>query len=215
MDAKSHDWTRRNAGSRKRAPGASRDPRKLLKPLQESSTSFNLVPAEEVERNYYVGRRIDAASSNLRVLRATGSLRVTRPSFDDTLPEISKLSEKSQADSTKIVPANSSLNSFAHANMRNQDAPSRLPEKRYLRSKTVTSIDPLAELQEKQLSEHVLNFSEELSADYNDIQGIAILIVLLKNPVSVEMNEVHKTESKDSINPHKDLNRSCMHEVCS
>lgn len=121
---------------------------------------------KEVEGNYYLGRRINAASSKLRVLRATGSLRSSRaPSYDDALSEISKLSEISQADSTKMVPANSSLISFAHANRRNQDAPSRLPEMRYLRSKTVISRDPTAELQENQSSEHdVLNFSGELSA---------------------------------------------------
>lgn len=163
IDAKAHNYTRRYSGSRKQAPGALRDPSKSQKPLQESSTSVNL----EVEGNDNVGRRMNANSLKLRLLRATGSLRSSRPAHDDTLSEISKLSEISQADSTKIVPANSSLSSFAHANRRNQDAPSRSPK--YLRSKTMISMDPPGGLQENQSTEHDdLNFSEELFADYKE-----------------------------------------------
>lgn len=120
---------------------------------------------KEVGGNYYVGRKINADSSNSKVLRATGPLRSSRLCYDDTLSEISELAEISQADSTQTVPANSSLSSFADVNRTKQDAPSGLRKKRYSRSKTMISIDPMAELHENQSSEHdFLNLSEELSA---------------------------------------------------
>ncbi|KAL1824481.1 hypothetical protein ACET3Z_011259 [Daucus carota] len=132
IDAKARDHTR-TAGTRKRALGASRDPRKFRKPLEVSSTS------QEIEGNCHAARSINEDSSDSKVLTATGSQK-------------SGQTEISQADSTQTVHANSSLSRFAQAYRRNQDNPSRMQRKIYSRSKTMIAMDPMAELREFQSS---------------------------------------------------------------
>ncbi|KAL3526553.1 hypothetical protein ACH5RR_011209 [Cinchona calisaya] len=153
IDAKFREEARRKkVGSTVRGSGASRNPRRGRKTVQEPSTFFKVVPTEEVDGNTQVTRRYNGGSSKGK--GTTVSRMSLKPS--DTLSEASQMTEESQGDdSIRSVPIDMPASSnFAWAKRRKQDASRKiLYAHANLRNQKLSTYDPSSVLQVEAIME--------------------------------------------------------------
>ncbi|XP_059642807.1 protein IMPAIRED IN BABA-INDUCED STERILITY 1-like [Cornus florida] len=113
IDAKLREEARRKKpGARVRASGASRNPRRVRKALQEPSTFYNVVPTEEMEGSSQFPHKNNGNSTRPLIKgKAATECRETMKSSYDTVSEASQVTEISQGDSIRSVPVQATTSS--------------------------------------------------------------------------------------------------------
>ncbi|CAI9109759.1 OLC1v1009654C1 [Oldenlandia corymbosa var. corymbosa] len=148
IDAKFREEAKRKkVGSTVRASGATRNPRRSRRSVQEPNSFFKVVPTEELEANIQVARRSNAGGNAiLKGKGATVSRMSLKPS--DTVSEASQMTEQSNDDSIRSVPIDMPTSSnFLWARKRKQDASRKIYSNATSRSHKLTSHDPPSLLQ--------------------------------------------------------------------
>ncbi|KAM7520698.1 hypothetical protein LguiB_019660 [Lonicera macranthoides] len=147
IDAKFREEARRKkASARIQATGTSRNPRKVRKTLQESSSFFKVVPTEEVDANSKVARRNNGGNSHIPRGKGVTEHRGSFKSSYDTVSEASQGTGLSQGTSIQSVPALTASSGFTWAkNRKPSHVSSRLHSQANSRSH-LKGVEPTPEL---------------------------------------------------------------------
>uniref|UniRef100_A0A5B6YNE6 Protein kinase domain-containing protein n=2 Tax=Davidia involucrata TaxID=16924 RepID=A0A5B6YNE6_DAVIN len=198
IDAKLREEVqRRKGGTRARASGSSRNPRRVRKALQEPSTFCKVVPTEEMEASTQFARRNNGGNTHVPKGKGATECRETMKSSYDTVSETSQGTEVSQVDSIRSVPVQVTASTgFAWAKRRRGNAASTRSygQGSSSRSQNLSALDPSV-LYAKDTAQENEEFSGTIHIDPRDHDSYEIA----KSGLQRQQTQLDRQDSFDAF----------------